>query len=65
MEIALAICCDIHPLDNLRVLNYLERAFGADESSRSAWYATGSILAFRRSSQRSVNTVGLTALETK
>lgn len=31
------IACDIHPLGNLRVLQYLEREFGADETQRLAW----------------------------
>jgi maleylacetoacetate isomerase len=36
--IALAIACDIHPLNNLRVLQYLERALECDEAVRMAWY---------------------------
>ena len=36
--IALAIACDIHPLNNLRVLQYLERTLECDESVRMAWY---------------------------
>jgi maleylpyruvate isomerase len=36
--IALAIACDIHPLDNLRVLRYLVRTLGASEQSKDAWY---------------------------
>src|SRR5436190_15599521 len=36
--IALAIACDIHPLDNLRVLQHLER-LGIDQAGRDAWYA--------------------------
>jgi maleylacetoacetate isomerase len=37
--IALAIACDIHPLNNLRVLNYLTGALGATDGARDAWYA--------------------------
>jgi len=37
--IALAIACDIHPIDNLRVLQYLERTLGVDAAQRDAWYA--------------------------
>jgi len=37
--IALTIACDIHPIDNLRVLQYLERELGADAAKRDAWYA--------------------------
>jgi maleylacetoacetate isomerase len=35
--IAQMICCEIHPLNNLRVIQYLESAFGADESQRDHW----------------------------
>lgn len=38
-SIALAIACDIHPLDNLRVLQYLEGNLGLDAAARDAWYA--------------------------
>jgi len=36
---ALAIACDIHPLNNLRVLNYLRDELGHDEAARNRWYA--------------------------
>ena len=36
--IALAIACDIHPIDNLRVLRYLLRTIGASEVVKDAWY---------------------------
>jgi len=36
--IALAIACDIHPIDNLRVLRYLMRTVGATEEVKDAWY---------------------------
>lgn len=36
--LALAIACDIHPLNNLRVLKYLEEPLGADKEARNAWY---------------------------
>ncbi|MEG3177891.1 maleylacetoacetate isomerase [Sphingomonas sp. RB3P16] len=35
---ALAIAADIHPIDNLRVLNRLTAQFGADQEAREAWY---------------------------
>ena len=35
--IAQLIACDIHPLGNLRVLQYLERNLKASESQRQAW----------------------------
>ncbi len=31
------ICCDIHPLQNLRVLQYLRRESGKDQSEIDAW----------------------------
>jgi maleylacetoacetate isomerase/maleylpyruvate isomerase len=36
--IALAIACEIHPLNNLRVLRYLTRNLGQGEQARDAWY---------------------------
>ncbi|MEP6942771.1 MAG: maleylacetoacetate isomerase [Betaproteobacteria bacterium] len=36
--IALAIACDIHPLNNLRVLQYLGKVLGVDEKAKNAWY---------------------------
>jgi maleylpyruvate isomerase len=37
--LALAIACDIHPLNNTRVLGYLRAQLGADEAAVDAWYA--------------------------
>jgi maleylpyruvate isomerase len=37
--VALAVACEIHPLDNLRVLHYLERELRVDEAARNRWYA--------------------------
>ena len=37
-SMALAIACDLHPLNNLRVLNYLRGPLGQDEQSVNAWY---------------------------
>ncbi|SDH32147.1 maleylacetoacetate isomerase [Pseudomonas flavescens] len=36
--LALHIACEVHPLDNLRVLQYLERELGVSEEGRNAWY---------------------------
>ena len=36
-EIALAIACDIHPLNNLRVLKYLTGPGGMEEEGKNAW----------------------------
>jgi maleylpyruvate isomerase len=38
-SLAFAIACDIHPLGNLRVLNYLRSALKADEDAVNAWVA--------------------------
>ncbi len=32
------IACEIHPLNNLRVLNRLAEQFGADEAAQKAWF---------------------------
>lgn len=36
--IAQAIACDIHPLNNLRVLQYLGGTLGLDQAAKDAWY---------------------------
>ncbi len=36
--LALTVACDIHPLNNLQVLRYLERELGLDPKQRDAWY---------------------------
>ena len=35
--IAAMVACDIHPLGNLRVQQYLEREFGAEQAQREGW----------------------------
>lgn len=40
------IACDVHPLDNLRVLKYLGDELGADEPARNVWYQHWIRLAF-------------------
>ncbi|WP_295952152.1 maleylacetoacetate isomerase [Rhodoferax sp.] len=37
--IAQLIACEMHPLNNLRVLQYLEGPLGLDAQAKSAWYA--------------------------
>ncbi len=34
-----SICCDIHPLNNLRVLLYLKQELGVSDEQRDDWYA--------------------------
>jgi maleylacetoacetate isomerase len=39
LAMALGIVCDIHPLNNLRVLKYLSGPLGQPQAARDAWYA--------------------------
>lgn len=32
------LACEVHPLNNLRVLKYLEQTFGADEPAQKDWF---------------------------
>lgn len=48
--LAQSIACEIHPLNNLRVLQYLERDLKLDETTKATWY-------------RHWITLGFTALE--
>ena len=38
-SIAYAVACDIHPLNNLRVLKYLKNTLEIDEDAKQAWYS--------------------------
>ncbi|MEL6949655.1 MAG: maleylacetoacetate isomerase [Pseudomonadota bacterium] len=37
-EIAAIVACDIHPLNNLRVLKHLRGTYGADDAAIADWY---------------------------
>ena len=37
-SLALAVACDIHPLNNLRVLKYLRGPLGVSEEAKDEWY---------------------------
>ncbi len=39
LAMALTVACDIHPLNNLRVLKYLSGPLRQGEDARDAWYA--------------------------
>ena len=39
VALAMAIACDIHPLNNLRVLKYLKNELGHSQDEIDAWYA--------------------------
>ncbi len=36
--LALAVACDIHPLNNLRVLKYLQGSLGVPDEAKDEWY---------------------------
>lgn len=38
LELSSAIACDIHPLNNLRVLGYLQQTLGVTPEQKDAWY---------------------------
>ena len=38
LAMALTVACDIHPLNNLRILNYLKRELSIEEQARNDWY---------------------------
>lgn len=40
LALALTIACDIHPLNNLRVLKFLQTDLALDQGSVDAWYRT-------------------------
>lgn len=39
VAMAMTVACDIHPLNNLRVLKYLKGEFGHSQEDVDAWYA--------------------------
>lgn len=39
VAMALTVACDIHPLNNLRVLKYLKNELGHSQEEADAWYA--------------------------
>ena len=38
LSLALTVACDIHPLNNLRVLKYLKDELDIEQDARDAWY---------------------------
>ncbi|SFC18862.1 maleylacetoacetate isomerase [Massilia yuzhufengensis] len=46
-ELAQIIGCDIHPINNLRVLKYLVKQLGHDEQAKTDWYRHWIIEGFR------------------
>ena len=43
-QLAAAMACDIHPLNNLRVLKYLTNSLGASEAARDDWVVHWTVL---------------------
>ncbi|HEY5721022.1 MAG TPA: maleylacetoacetate isomerase [Allosphingosinicella sp.] len=39
LALALAVACDIHPINNLRVITYLKNELGQPQEARDAWYS--------------------------
>jgi maleylacetoacetate isomerase len=50
-----AIACEIHPLNNLRVLKYLSSEFDVSDEQKSAWYAHWVAEGFRACEHMSVS----------
>jgi maleylacetoacetate isomerase len=46
-ELAQIIACDIHPVNNLRVLNYLVKQLGQSDEVKTDWYRHWIIEGFR------------------
>jgi len=38
LELSYAIACDMHPVNNLRILRYLQDVLGASDEQKNAWY---------------------------
>jgi len=57
-SLALSIACDIHPLGNLRVLNYLRSSFHADENAVNTWLREWIGLGFKALELRVQHTSG-------
>jgi maleylpyruvate isomerase len=49
-----AVTCDVHPLNNLRVLQYLEKVLGHEKAVRDAWYGHWVRLGFEALERRLV-----------
>ena len=44
--LAAIVGCDIHPINNRRILEYLRKSFGADEAAINAWCGTWIVAGF-------------------
>ena len=50
--IALSVACEIHPLNNLRVLKYLCSTFGVTDEQKNTWYRHWSVAGLAAIEQR-------------
>lgn len=50
--LALAIACDIHPVNNLRILKYLSANLGISDEQKNAWYQHWCAIGFAGLEQR-------------
>ena len=57
-SLSLLIACEIHPLNNLRVLQHLKRALGQDEAGINTWYRHWIAEGLARFEADLVNTAG-------
>jgi maleylacetoacetate isomerase len=55
---ALTIACDVHPLNNLRVLNYLKDPLGADQAAVDRWSEHWITAGFAAIEETAVNSGG-------
>lgn len=46
-ELCQIVACDIHPVNNLRILKYLVKQFGVEEQAKTDWYRHWIIEGFR------------------
>jgi maleylacetoacetate isomerase len=44
--LALTVACEIHPINNLRVLQYLTTELGIGDANREAWYRPWTVCGF-------------------
>jgi maleylpyruvate isomerase len=52
------IACEVHPLNNLRVLQYLQQTYGADEAAQKDWFTHWLTLSFDALETRLAQTPG-------
>ncbi len=51
-SLAYIVAMDIHPVNNLRILNHLESEFGVDAADKAAWFRKWAVAGFSAMEQR-------------